>query len=371
MKEVTRVEANGLYDFKKKVLNKGLSCQIDRIELASSCTEFYIDFLGLLSPKIFIGDGPLEATEILNHLLGSSFSERHTEIIEFASHSSSISIRKEIDRAVFEGAKSSKELLKEKLGQERFREVRNILFRDLNFQFSQSVYQVVERSFYLSLKREGRAINEFSAHPSFADRDWLNFHLGCSTVFETEQALSSSYSKLVNAGLFCGYFYKEFAVLVPLPECMSRNENLVLHHEEEAAVSWSDGTSLAYWNGVEVPLSLVCTPENVTAADIFSETNAEVRRCYQEKLGSEKFGNLLGLIDLDRKTDRFGNELVLYRTEKSDKMAGDFIYFAKVVCPSTGRNYFLCVPPGMSGVEEAVSWTFGKTPGDYRPSIET
>ncbi|HKK37968.1 MAG TPA: hypothetical protein VJ949_00955, partial [Cryomorphaceae bacterium] len=88
-------------------------------------------------------------------------------------------------------------------------------------------------------------------------------------------------------------------------------------------------------------------------------------------LGSEKFGNLLGLISLDRKTDRFGNELVLYRTEAIDRLVGDYIYFAKVVCPSTGRNYFLCVPPGLSGVEEAVSWTFGKSPGDYRPSIET
>ncbi len=50
---------------------------------------------------------------------------------------------------------------------------------------------------------------------------------------------------------------------------------------------WRDGTGLAYWNGFEVPQNLVCDPDNVTATDIINETNAEVRRCYQEKLGSE------------------------------------------------------------------------------------
>jgi hypothetical protein len=368
---MTREEANGLYTFKRKVLSKGFFGKIDKIELASCCLEFYIEFLGLPIPKVFISAGPNEAIEMLNHLVGVSQSEKHIEVMEFASHFNSCSIRKEIDRVVFEQAKASKELLKKRLGKEHFSEVRNILFRDLNFQFSQSVYQVIERSFYHSLKGRDTAITEFSAHPSFADRDWLNFHLGCSAVFETKQVLSTGYSRFVNSGLFCGYFYKEFAILVPMPECLSKNENLVLHHEDAAAVSWGDGTSLAYWNGVEVPQNLVCDPDNVTATDIINETNAEVRRCYQEKLGSEKFGNLLGLIDLDKKIDRFGNELILYRTEKVDKVAGDFIYFAKVVCPSTGRNYFICVPPGFSGVEEAVSWTFGKKPGDYRPSIET
>jgi len=369
--EITRKEANQLYSLKKNILGEGFSCNFDKIDLASACIDFYTNFLELASPRVFIVNGPKEAVGLLNHLLGVSESPDHSRLIEFSSYSKAGLIHKTIDRAVFALAKSSKDFLKKELGEGRFMEAKNVLFSDLNFQFSQSVFNVVERSVYLSLKREGMAIAEFSAHPSFADRDWLNFYRGCSDIFKTDSDMSSSYFELVHSGLFSGYFYDEFAVLVPVADHVRKNENLVLHNEDGAAIKWGDGTSLAYWNGVEVPLALVCDPDAVTADDILNESNAEVRRCYQEKLGSEKFGNLLGLCSLDRKADRFGNEQVLYRTEQIDKVAGDFIYFAKVVCPSTGRSYFLCVPPGLSSVEEAVSWTFGKTPGDYRPSIET
>ncbi len=368
---ITREEANKLYSFKTNVLQKGFSCEIDRIELASACQEFYTDFLNFPKPVVFIADGPLDAVSILSHIQGKLASEKYDGVIDFACKSESHSARKTINTSVFNLAKSAKGILKDKLGVEVFQEVRNILFRDLNFQFSQSVHQVIDRSLGRHPDRKGRSIPEFAPHPSFADRDWLNFYQGCSEVFGIESLVPDSYSRFVHSGLFSGYFFEDFAVLITVPNCLHKNENLVLHHEDQVAVSWIDGTDLAYWNGIEVPQKLICSPETVTADEILNETNAEVRRCYQEKLGSEKFGNLLGLISLDRKTDRFGNELVLYRTEKIDKVAGDFIYFAKVVCPSTGRNYFLCVPPGLSGVEEAVSWTFGKTPGDYRPSIET
>ena len=101
------------------------------------------------------------------------------------------------------------------------------------------------------------------------------------------------------------------------------------------------------------------------------EENAEVRRCYREILGSERFGKLLGIEVVDEDTDRFGYELTLYRTERKDKIAGNYIQFAGVTCPSTARRYFLCVPPHIKSAREAVAWTFGKTPEDYRPEIET
>jgi|GEM_PF-3046982 len=369
--DITREEANELYAHKTRVLEKGFSMRVDRIELSVACQEFYTEFLGEQKPEVFIAEGPIDASFLLNHLIGKRFSTTHEQIASFGSRKNHFSLRKEIDRSVFSRAKSAKEHLKESLGIDKFREVRNILFRDLNFQFSQSVYHVTEKSIQNRLKQTGLDSVEFAAHPSFADRDWLDFYRSCSALFGFENPIPTSYSNLIDNGLFSGFFFRDFTVLVPKPVHIHKNDNLVLHHEEHAAVSWPDKTHLAYWNGVEVPLSLITEPERITAADILNETNAEVRRCYQEKLGSEKFGSLLGLMDLDKKTDRFGNELVLYRTKKIDELAGDFIYFAKVVCPSTGRIYFLCVPPGMSSVEEAVSWTFGKTPEDYTPSIET
>lgn len=369
--QLTREQANAIFRYKQGVLEKGFCQKVDRIDLVSACKDFYQNFLKINSPSVFIADCPHQALNMLNHLRGIDSNKDCVEIAEYGQFSGDLPITKTIDRSVFDLVKSLKQNAKQEVGLECFRELRNLLFRDFNFQFSQSVFQVIERSILKRWKEAGKSITEFSAHPSYADRDWLHFYQGCSELISVDLESVSAYQKFVDSGLFSGYFYKTFAVLVSVPDVIRKNENLVLHDEDEAAVKWENGLQLAYWNGVEVPLKLILNPDDIAASDILNETNAEVRRCYQEKLGSERFGKLLGLIVLDEKSDRFGNDQKLYRTKEVDKIAGDFIYFAKVVCPSTGRNYFLCVPPGLSGVDEAVAWTFGKTPGDYSPSIET
>ncbi|MGB6035672.1 MAG: hypothetical protein WBG42_05355, partial [Cryomorphaceae bacterium] len=164
-------------------------------------------------------------------------------------------IHKMVDRSVYAIARASKESLKESLGADKFQEVRNVFFRDLNFQFSQSVYHVIERSIQSGNRQKAMAIDEFAAHPSFSDKDWLEFYRSCSELFGFDNPIPLSYSNLISHGLFSGFFYQDFAVLVPKPLWIHKNENLVLHHEENPAVSWPDQTSLAYWNGVEVPIS--------------------------------------------------------------------------------------------------------------------
>jgi hypothetical protein len=37
----------------------------------------------------------------------------------------------------------------------------------------------------------------------------------------------------------------------------------------------------------------------------------------------------------------------------------------------TRKRYFLRVPPAMRTAREAVAWTFGATPDDYQPAVET
>jgi hypothetical protein len=44
----------------------------------------------------------------------------------------------------------------------------------------------------------------------------------------------------------------------------------------------------------------------------------------------------------------------------------------RVTDPSTGRIYFLRVPPSIRRADDAVAWTFGfETAGEYRPIAET
>lgn len=43
----------------------------------------------------------------------------------------------------------------------------------------------------------------------------------------------------------------------------------------------------------------------------------------------------------------------------------------EVICPSTGQDYLLRVPPSMSTCQSAVAWTFGMNASTYAPLVET
>jgi hypothetical protein len=48
------------------------------------------------------------------------------------------------------------------------------------------------------------------------------------------------------------------------------------------------------------------------------------------------------------------------------------IVCVQVQCPSTGRRYFLRVPPDTSTCQQALAWTAGfSDPLDYQPAVET
>jgi len=362
--------AKELFQRKAKVLEKVFSTRCDRIDLAQSCQNFYTQFLHLEAPKVLIADGPTEGISYLNHVRGKKSYPPLESSFSFSPSIDPTSLAKSIPPKVYQMAKQAKEVIKSHLGDEPYRESCNFFLHDLNYQLCQSFFYPLMQGIYKKFRTELSHF-EFSQYPSFGDSDWVYFNLSLGATFKLNSLIPKEYFDFINQGLFAAFLFEEVAVLIPNPSHVFKNDDLVLHDEDKPAVQWKDGTSFCYWNGIEIPEKLICDQDTVTANDILAETNAEVRRCYQEILGSKKFGSLLGLIVLDKKVDRFGNELILYQTKERDRLVGGYIYFAQVACPSTKRIYFLCVPPGFNTVEEAVSWTFGKTPDEYNPIIET
>ena len=208
-------------------------------------------------------------------------------------------------------------------------------------------------------------------HPSALDADWLTFHEQQLGAF-TNNTLPWALYNLVTQGLWFGTFARNEALICPFPDTIQLDDAGRLHCEDGPALYWSgDNYGQFFWHGLAVPGKLIAAPESVTREDIMMENNAEVRRCFHEILGSDRFGQLLGLEVLHEKTDRFGQLQQLLRTRERDRLCGDHIYFARVTCPTSHRQYYLCVPPGMRTVDEAVAWTFGKTASTYRPEVET
>jgi hypothetical protein len=158
--------------------------------------------------------------------------------------------------------------------------------------------------------------------------------------------------------------WEDTLYLVPTPLVKIDTQNR-FHSEDSPAIRWKGGKEFYYWHGTEVSEKLILTPQKITKKGILNEANAEKRRCIYEKIGAERYAKLLGIKQIDK-----GKRGVLFQTKTKDKLLGDYLYFVKVVCPSTDRVYFLGTEE-KKDADEAVARSFGLHKETYNPIIES
>jgi hypothetical protein len=122
------------------------------------------------------------------------------------------------------------------------------------------------------------------------------------------------------------------------------------------------------WGGVEIDRRIAFRPETITAGEILEEKNAERRRVLLDRCGYARFLQDANAARLDADTDPGGRRELL-RIE----LDGDEALVAmSCFCPSTGRQYFIRVPPDTETCRHAAAWIAGfDDPADYQPLIET
>ncbi|HKX62860.1 MAG TPA: hypothetical protein VJS65_13465, partial [Verrucomicrobiae bacterium] len=127
------------------------------------------------------------------------------------------------------------------------------------------------------------------------------------------------------------------------------------------------GASLR-WRSVRVNERIAFRPEELTAKEALAESNAERRRVIIERMGYLRFAEESGAKTLDEDTDAGGLRQLLHIP-----LAGDEPLVGLTCrCPSTGRQYFLRVPPTMKTCRQAAAWVAGyDDPGRYHPKLET
>lgn len=122
------------------------------------------------------------------------------------------------------------------------------------------------------------------------------------------------------------------------------------------------------WRGVPVDQRVAFFPESITSDEILAEPNAERRRVLLERMGYETFLARANAETLDTDRDAGGPRRLLRVNLKDDEP----LVCISVICPSTGRQYVIRVPPTMSTCHQAAAWIAGfDDPDDYHPSIET
>ena len=147
----------------------------------------------------------------------------------------------------------------------------------------------------------------------------------------------------------------------------------------QPGLEYSDGRREWFWHGVKVPQHVVCEPHLITAQEIDSELNAEVRRVMIERYP----GGALALIQAQGakmlQKDDFGELWArAWRGQENPSFLrhDQSIVMLKVKNSSpepdgSFRDYWLRVPPTVRTAKEAVAWTFGMTEKQYQPEVET
>jgi hypothetical protein len=153
-----------------------------------------------------------------------------------------------------------------------------------------------------------------------------------------------------------------------LPEGLRVSSSLDLTGTAIRALPTSLHGARLRWRGLLVDERIVFRPETITAQEVLSERNAELRRIMMERAGYERFMAQAHPKVLDQDRDPGGPRRLLRVSVPGDE---DLVCLS-VNCPSTGRHYLLRVPPVTRSCRHAAAWIAGfANPDDYRPVAES
>jgi hypothetical protein len=127
------------------------------------------------------------------------------------------------------------------------------------------------------------------------------------------------------------------------------------------------GASLR-WRGVRVDERIAFHPEQLTAREALAERNAELRRVMIERIGYLRFAQETDPKVLHQDVDRGGpRQLLRIELDEDEPLVG-----LSCRCPSTGRAYWIRVPPTTETCHQAAAWVAGfDDPAHYHPDLET
>lgn len=183
------------------------------------------------------------------------------------------------------------------------------------------------------------------------------------------------------------------------PIVVERDLDGGLHSPQGPAGVWADGTTVYYWRGIPSPAEWfplvtktwldarpgcpTLLPRKLghklpTAQEALTNTNLEHRRVACDILGWKAIGEQLIAegrkpVIIDEDPDPEIGTLMRINfppppgawQQRSEEQT-----FLKVRC-GTGREFWLIVPPDMRTARQAVAWTYGLSPEEYKPEVRT
>lgn len=219
------------------------------------------------------------------------------------------------------------------------------------------------RELVTALRESSMSLGQLDILRAYQRADHFAFHWFFHEAFEENALIHlARFNELVS-----GYWLGDKEVwLIRKPVLLQRDEQGRFHSANGPCVQYRDGWGWYAWHGVHVPEKLILSPEQVTREEWVQERNVEVRRAIQERLGSERFIQLVGGVCIHK--NRRGKLIQIKLSVRDPDLVAHYV---QVQDSSTSRHYYLRVPPWINSVDEAIAWTFGLSARDYRPGQET
>ena len=151
-------------------------------------------------------------------------------------------------------------------------------------------------------------------------------------------------------GKSCGWWfpYENICFVSDRPKEIHK-KGIQLHNETGPALSFRDGYSLWFLNGVDVGEVIVTTKaEEIDCSIILKEKNAEVRREIVRKVGIERVCEKLNAKIIDKV-----NNYELLMLDLGDDRTRPYL---KMLNPSIGIYHIEGVHPDCNTVEKALNW---------------
>lgn len=205
-------------------------------------------------------------------------------------------------------------------------------------------------------------------------------------IYKDFNALFPIYKFQENRSDFHSYFHQSedelpFLFFIPFqkicfvcngPIVFETNEFNQLHGQNKPAVIFNDGYSFYFWKDIRIPAEWIYAPETINRSTIILCQNIAQRMALVEILGNEKFVALLDIC-IEEIDHYNGQEIVLLRTKSKDKFIDDYLFYIKVICNSTNREYYISIPREafLLNAIGALAWTFGLEADEYQLLIET
>ncbi len=164
------------------------------------------------------------------------------------------------------------------------------------------------------------------------------------------------------------WLHDEFCIVTQHPQTVNLDDNGNLHCNDGPAVLWRDGFAQYFLWGRSVTQQIVEHPETLTIPRIVDESNVELRRLMIQRYGEGKF-----LIDSQADLIHEDECGALFRKEMRDDEPLQMVRVKNSTPEPDGsyKHYFLRVPPDITTARAGVAWTFGFSPDEYDPSIES